>query len=97
MLDFYIASDSKEKPKPDMLNTLEYAGGLEFEMFERLVRKEIIDSRFDFYSDFRWGSKMIKQIDMKIREYNDDSDVVYLKKILDKAQNLKAGLIAYGD
>ena len=40
---------------------------------------------------------MIKQIDMKIREYSDDSDVVYLKKILDKAQNLKAGLIAYGD
>ncbi len=97
MLDFYIIPDSKGKPKPDKLNELEYVGGLEPEVFDRLVRKGFIDSRFDFYSDFRWGSQLIKQININIREYNNDSDVNHLKKIIGKVQDVESGLIVYGD
>lgn len=97
MLDFYIIPDSKGKPKPDKLNELEYVGSLEPEVFDRLVRKGLIDSRFDFYSDFRWGSQLIKQININIREYSNDSDVNHLKKIIDKVQDVESGLIVYGD
>ena len=67
MLDFYIISDSEAKPKPDKIDQLDYAGGLESDVFDQLIRKKIIDSRFDFYSDFRWGNQLIRQIDSKTK------------------------------
>jgi hypothetical protein len=97
MLDFYIISDSEEKPKPDKIDQLDYAGGLESDIFDRLVRKGIIDSRFDFYSDFRWGNQLVRQIDSKTKEYSNDSDIKALKNIVDKAVNSESGLIAFAD
>ena len=97
MLDFYILSDSQRKPKPDELREFKYAGGLEAGTFDRLIKKGIIDSRFDVYSDFRWGNKILRQIDIKTRDFRSDSDVKALKKIIDKALKTKNGLIAYGD
>ncbi len=97
MLDFYIISDSEGKPKPDKLKNLDYSGGLESEVYERLVRKGIIDSRFDFYTDFRWNNQLVEQIETKTKEFHSDSDVKALKKIIDKAINTKSGLISFGD
>lgn len=39
MLDFYIIPDSEETPKPDKVDKLDYAGGLELEIFYRLKKK----------------------------------------------------------
>lgn len=97
MLDFYIISDSDGKPRPDKLDQFDYAGGIESDMFDRLVRKGIVDSRFDFYSDFRWGYQLVMQIDSKTKGLENDSDIKVLKSILNKAVNSKSGLIAYGD
>lgn len=97
MLDFYLLSDAESKPKPDELGNLDYAGGLESNIYNRLVRKGIIDSRFDYYSDFRWGNQLIKQIDSKANDFSGDSDVNKLKEIIDKAINKELGLIAIGD
>jgi hypothetical protein len=97
MLDFYIISDSEVNPKPDKIDNLDYAGGLEYDIYERLVRKGIINSRFDFYSDFRWGNSLVKQIDSKAKEFSSDSDVTTLKKIVEKAMNAESGLITLGD
>ena len=97
MLDFYLISDSEGKPKPEKLDSLDYAGGLESDIFDRLVRKGIIDSRFDYYSDFRWGNQLIQQIDSKANDLNTDTDVKKLKEIIDKAVIKESGLIAFGD
>lgn len=97
MLDFYLISDSEGKPKPDQLEHLDYAGSVESDMSGRLVRKGIIDSRFDEYSDFRWGKQLIKQIEAKANKFNADSDVLKLKEIIEKAKNKEFGLIAFGD
>ena len=51
MLDFYLIKDEQPKPDyPEQLN-LEFAGGIDFKTFNDLIRKGIIDSRFDYYYD----------------------------------------------
>ena len=97
MLDFYVISDSEAKPKPDKLEELKHAGFLSSDTFERLVRKGIIAPRFDYYSDFRWGNKLLVQIDTKMRAFPEDSDVQALQTIIGKALKKESGLIAYGD
>lgn len=97
MLDFYIIPDSEETPKPDKVDKLDYAGGLELEIFYRLKKKGIIDSRFGFFSDFRWDNQLVKQIDSKGKVLSTDTDIKELKRIIDKAINSESGLIAIGD
>lgn len=95
MLDFYLLPD--DKPMPRKLDSLEYAGGLEYDVYDRLVSKRIIDSRFDYYSDFRWSNHIILQIYSRINEINLDSDLSKVKSILDKANAKGYGLIALAD
>jgi len=97
MLDFYIISDSERKPKSEELGKLNYAGGIEIEMFDRLKRKGVIDLRFEFYSDFRWSNQLIKQIESKAKEFNLDTDIDIFKKIIKKAIEAESGLIAIAD
>ena len=97
MLDFYLIADSKRNLELHKLEKLDYAGGMESDVFERLVRKKIIDSRFKFDSDFRWSHAFMEQIESKIKEFDVDSDIRILKRILEKAIKAKSGLIAYGD
>ena len=99
MLDFYIIEDDKPKPNyPEQAN-LTYAGGLDGKTYDRLQRKEIIDKRFDYYSDFRWGTELIEQIrkTIQIKRMEKDSDVKSLLVILDLAGQQNSGLIAYCD
>ena len=99
MLDFYIIKDDQSKPNyPEQLG-LEFVGGLEYKTFENLQNKGIIDRRFDYYSDFRLGTVLIKQIRQTIieKQLQADSDVKKLTQLFDSADKNLSGLIAYGD
>lgn len=97
MLDFYIIEDSEIKPKPDELKNFQYAGGLEIVIFERLIKKGIIDQRFDFYSDFRWSYEFVELISSKTKYFDNDYDVNLMRSITDKAKKFKSGLSALSD
>ncbi len=96
MIDFYLIKD--EQPKPDYPEqaSLEFVDGINYKTYENLVKKGIIDSRFDYYSDFRWNSQLIEQIFKRIKKPTD-SDFRVLNKILNRATESKKGLIAYCD
>ena len=98
MLDFYIIKDEQPKPNyPEQVN-LEFISGLDSRTFDNLISKGVIDSRFDYYSDFRWNNSLIKQINSKVSKIkNSDSDIDKLNLILKKALELECGIIAYCD
>ena len=98
MLDFYIIKDEQPKPNyPEQAN-LVFISGLDSGTFDNLISKGIIDSRFDYYSDFRWNSNLIEQINSKVSKIkNSDSDIDKLNLILKKALESKCGIIAYCD
>jgi hypothetical protein len=59
----------------------------------------IIDGRFHYYSDFRFGTMLIKQIRQNIlhKHLQADVDVIKLIKLFDTADRKQSGIIAYGD
>lgn len=98
MLDFYFISDDQTKPNyPDQ--DLELAGSLDAKTFDSLIQKGIIDSRFDYYSDFRWSETLVKQMRQTIedRQSYSDTDVKKLLELIDSALSKRSGLMAYGD
>ena len=98
MLDFYIIKDEQPKPSYCQQANLEFIAGLDSGTFDNLISKGIIDSRFDYYSDFRWNSNLIEQINSKVSKIkNSDSDIDKLKSILNKALELQCGIIAFCD
>jgi hypothetical protein len=99
MLDFYLIQDDQPKPNYPEQAELEIAGGLDYESYEYLISKGFIDKRFDYYSDFRWGAAMIKQIIGKINQggFKNDSKVKKFYDLINLAFNKKCGLIAYCD
>jgi hypothetical protein len=99
MLDFYIIEDDKPKPRDPEQMSLTHAGGLDDKTFHNLQKKGIIDQRFDFYSDFRWGTQLVSQMQQTIQRKNmgGDTDVQKLVLLLDLAGQKESGLIAYGD
>jgi hypothetical protein len=99
MLDFYIIKDDQVKPNyPEKLG-LEFVGGLDDKTFDNLQNKGIIDRRFDYYSDFRLGTLLIKQIRQNIlqKQLQADNDVKKLTQLFDTAHKKQCGLIAYGE
>jgi hypothetical protein len=99
MLDFYIIKDNQSKPGYPGQAGLEFVGGLDDKTFDNLQNKGIIDSRFDYYSDFRLGTDLIKQIRQNIlqKQLQADDDVKMLIQLFDAADMHQSGLIAYGD
>lgn len=100
MLDFYIISDEQDYPNPEDVDQLKYVGGIDSDVYRRLVKKDIIDSRFDYYSDFRWSLAIVNQIKQKIDKSDcasSDTDIKQLHKILKEALLNEHGLVAYGD
>lgn len=99
MLDLYFINDEQYKPKNLIKSGLEFAGSLEFEIFENLQNKGIIETRFDYYTDFRWGSTFIKQklLTLKEKDYKSDTEIKQLFDLLQKASIRNNGLIAYAD
>ncbi len=96
MLEFYLIKDEQKKPDYPEQENLEFVNGIDYNTYERLINKGLIDKRFDYYSDFRWNSLMIKQIMNKGAE-KQDSDIAKLNDILRKAIEKNSGLIAYCD
>ncbi|MDH6250750.1 hypothetical protein M2347_000477 [Chryseobacterium sp. H1D6B] len=99
MLDFYILKDDQAKPNYPEHAALKFAGEIDDVTFSNLQNKGIIDSRFGYYSDFRWETAVITQIRKNIlqKEMQNDTDVQQLIQILETADTEQSGLIAYGD
>ncbi|WP_430406352.1 hypothetical protein [Fluviicola sp.] len=98
MLDFYFIADDQTKPNnPD--RALELAGSLDAKTFDNLIQKGMIDSSFDYYSDFRWSEMLVKQIRQAIetKQMYSDTDVKKLLELIDSALSKQSGLMAYGD
>lgn len=95
MLDFYLLSDSQ--PTPNNLAQLIYAGGLEAALYDRLVKKGVINARYDYYSHFRWGNALVLEMAAKLKDLPSDTDVQQLKKIIEQAVINDVGLVAFGD
>lgn len=94
MLDFYLIKDKQPKPEyPEQLE-LEFAGGVDFEVFKDLIRKGAIDSHFYFYSDFRWTREMTKLIFERLKNKTTNEQI---ELILIKAIKSNSGVIAYCD
>lgn len=99
MLDFYLIKDDQSKPNNPRNNGLKRIGGLDENTFEDLQHKEIIDRRFDYYSNFRWDTTVIRQLNETIKQKhpNLDNNIKQLLELLEKASNVQCGIIAYGD
>ncbi|RKE57292.1 hypothetical protein [Sphingobacterium detergens] len=99
MLDFYIIDDHQPTPNDPTEMGLEFVGKLDDGTFKNLQKKNIIDKNFDFYSDFRLTTVVIKQIKNNIlqKHLQTDTDVQKLINILNTAIEKQSGLIAYCD
>ena len=98
MLDFYFIKDGQPKTNNAQKMGLEPAGSLDDYTFEELQRREIIDLRFDYYSTFRWDTRIIKQIQENLKHIDKKDDCLgRLQELLEKASKRESGLIAYGD
>ncbi|RKE52406.1 hypothetical protein [Sphingobacterium detergens] len=99
MLDFYIIEDDQATPNYPEEFGLQFVGGIDYGTFTNLQSKGIIDQRFDYYSDFRLNTVLVKQIQEKIlqKELQADTDVIMLIQFFNIANEKESGLIAYGD
>lgn len=99
MLDFYTIKDDQANSSYPEEAGLEFAGDLDDITFDLLQNKGVIDQRFDYYSDFRWGTALIQQMQQYIlqKQLQSDSDVKKLLLLLDAAEREQSGLAAYGD
>ncbi|QCK15806.1 hypothetical protein [Mangrovivirga cuniculi] len=97
MLEFYKIADSENRNNQNHLKDSMFAGEIEHDVFNRLVKKGIIDKRFDYFTDFRWGSDVIKQIKNKLTNFENDSDIIILARIVNVIKEDDYGLIGYCD
>ena len=99
MLDFYLIQDDQPEPEYPEQAELEFAGGLDYKSFENLKDRGLIADRFDYCTDFRWGTDLIRQINEQINKKSgkSDFDVKQLMDLLNQAIQKESGLIAYCD
>ena len=99
MLDFYTIHDKQPKPDFPEKSGLVFAGQLDEKTFYILQQKGIIAKRFDYYTDFRLDTTLIKQMQQIIssKGLHMDTDIKSLTQILDIANTKQSGLIAYSD
>ncbi|MNK20320.1 hypothetical protein D3C87_385570 [compost metagenome] len=98
MLDFYLLADVENAPGYPEAARINNVGSIDFETFERLKAKRIIPERFDYHSDFRWDTVLIRQIWSNIqKQAPSDSDMQPLLQLLDEAIANGSGLAAYAD
>jgi hypothetical protein len=94
MLDFYFISD--ELPDDYALKQAEYAGGIKMREFEQAQHAHVIDYQLDFFDDFRWSSVQVKQKLALLHSTHSDQFAT-LMQILQRAEELNCGVIAFGD
>lgn len=98
MLDFYLIDTWVPKPNCPEKIGLEYVLGLDHKALKSLIEMNIIDSRFNYHSDFRWSLELVKQVKLKAEKYGSyNKDIGKLKIALDRAIEAEMGLIAFCD
>ncbi|WP_088842000.1 hypothetical protein [Hymenobacter gelipurpurascens] len=99
MLDFYLIKDSQ--PTQSEITDLEYLGGIREALFSQLQTEGIIEPRFDFYSDFRWGSEMAARMLVTLQKRlpcaPQQMECKSFIALLHKAVGANGGLLAVGD
>jgi len=96
-MDFYIIPD--DKPKPDSLTEIKFAGSISEIIFDILQNENLIEKRFDYYTDFRLTNDFVKsKLDLiDIKNLKSNPSVFKFKEILEKANVKNNGLLAYSD
>lgn len=99
MLDFYLITGYQSHSNNPEKKGFVLAGHLESDVFERLKRIQLIDERFEYYTDFRWSRAMILQLRTTIerRRIESSSDVQKLLSLLNLADQHNSGLLACAD
>lgn len=99
MLDFYLIADHQSHSDNSEKEEFVLAGHLESDVFDRLKRIQVIDGRFEYYTDFRWSRAMIVQLRATIKRHQIESstDVQKLVRLLDLADQQNSGLMACAD
>ena len=97
MLDFYLIKDDQPKPNYPEQSGLQFVGSLDEKTFSNLKKNNLIGNQFDYYSDFRWGTTIVLQMQQRIIQVSDDSDIKKLIVLLEIAEKHDAGLMAYSD
>jgi hypothetical protein len=99
MLDFYLIADDQAHSNHPEKAGLVLAGSLESDVFDRLKRIQLIDGRFEYYTDFRWSRTIILQLltTIKKRQIESSTDVQKLVRLLDLADQNNSGLLACAD
>lgn len=97
MLDFYLIPDIQ--PTPHSPESLEHAGALDGRSFRLLKEKKIIPMQYDYYTDFRWNSTIVQQLENNIlaTALQADTDAQQLLLLLRAAMERQSGLVAYAD
>jgi len=92
MLDFSFIPDEKTMHA----RGLSYAGGIEYEEFEKARELKIIESHLDYYGKFRWISQNIQQRYAQLTPAIVAA-IPNLASILKQAIAAKCGLVVFGD
>lgn len=99
MLDFFLIND--DEPTPDTPDGYVHAGGLTLEIYERLQRFEIIDTRFCYFDDFRWSRETIAalqaRLDIAFIQSPNNTDYLEFAQLLNIATTAESGLFAVAD
>ena len=94
MLDFYLISD--ELPDDYALTQAEYAGGIKMQEFEQAQHAHVIDYHLNFFNDFRWSSVQVKQKVAQLHSTHSEQFAALIQ-ILQKAEEVNCGVMAFGD
>ncbi|MGI4883366.1 MAG: hypothetical protein ACRYFR_00205 [Janthinobacterium lividum] len=92
MLDFSFIADEQ----PMHARNLNYAGGIEWEEFEKAQELKLIENHLDYYGKFRWTSQNVQQ-KRNMLTPTIESAIPNLVPVLKQAFVAGCGLIAFGD
>jgi len=92
MLAFYFIPDEKPMHTP----ALKYAGGIEYEEFEKAWELKIVENHLDYYGKFRWISQNIQQKNTQLTSATAAA-IPNLASLLKQAFAARCGLVAFGD
>jgi hypothetical protein len=92
MLSFSFISDEQ----PMHARNLAYAGGIEYEEFERAQEVKLIESHLDYYGKFRWNSQQVQQKRAMLTPSIEEA-IPNLASIIKQAFAGGYGLVAFGD
>ncbi len=76
--------------------SLAYAGGIEYEEFERAQELKLIENHLDYYGKFRWISQNIQRKRAMLTP-SVEAAIPNLASIIKQASAAECGLVAFGD